>query len=165
MWEDGKVGKWESGKVGRWEGESRREIQCILIICLLLKFLSAMEIINSHRQLRVYQKAFDKAMDIYAISSSFPKEEIYSLTDQFRRSSRSVCSNIAEAFRRRKYPKSFSSKLNESEAEAAETQNWLDFALKCEYITKESHLQLDTAYEDIIGMLVIMQKHPEKWGI
>jgi four helix bundle protein len=88
-----------------------------------------MELITSHRELRVYQKAFEKAMDIFVISKSFPKEEIYSLTDPFRRSSRSVCSTVAEAFRRRKYPKSFSSKLNESEAEAAETQNWLDFAL------------------------------------
>ena len=123
-----------------------------------------MELINSHRELRVYQKAFEKAMDIFVISKCFPKEEIYSLTDQIRRSSRSVCSNTAEAFRRRKYPKSFLSKLNESEAEAAETQNWLDFALKCGYITEESHQTINAAYEEIIGMLVSMQKHPEKWG-
>ena len=123
-----------------------------------------MELITSHRELRVYQKAFEKAMDIFVISKSFPKEEIYSLTDQIRRSSRSVCSNISEAFRRRKYPKSFSSKLNESEAEAAETQNWLDFALKCGYITEQSHQTINTAYEEIIGMLVSMQKHPEKWA-
>lgn len=123
-----------------------------------------MELINSHRELRVYQKAFEKAMDIFVVSKCFPKEEIYSLTDQIRRSSRSVCSNTAEAFRRRKYPKSFSSKLNESEAEAAETQNWLDFALKCGYITEESHQTINAAYEEIIGMLVSMQKHPEKWG-
>ena len=123
-----------------------------------------MELITSHRELRVYQKAFEKAMDIFVISKSFPKEEIYSLTDQIRRSSRSVCSNVAEAFRRRKYPKSFSSKLNESEAEAAETQNWLDFALKCGYITEQSHQTINAAYEEIIGMLVSMQKHPEKWG-
>jgi four helix bundle protein len=122
-----------------------------------------MELITSHRELRVYQKAFEKAMDIFVISKSFPKEEIYSLTDPFRRSSRSVCSNISEAFRRRKYPKSFSSKLNESEAEAAETQNWLDFALKCGYITEQSHQKINTSYEEIIGMLVSMQIHPEKW--
>lgn len=115
-----------------------------------------MEIINSHRQLKVYQKAFEKAMEIFTLSRKFPKEETYSLTDQIRRSSRSVCSNIAEAFRRRKYPKSFSSKLNESEAEAAETQNWLDFALKCGYIDEEIHQELDEAYENIIGMLVNM---------
>ncbi len=124
-----------------------------------------MELINSHRKLRVYQKAFEKSMEIYVLSRAFPKEELYSLTDQIRRSSRSICSNISEAFRRRKYPKSFSSKLNESEAEAAETQNWLDFALKCNYIDTETHDRLDQAYEEIIGMLVLMQKHPDKWSI
>jgi four helix bundle protein len=93
-----------------------------------------MEIIKSHRDLRVYQKAFENAMDIFHLSKNFPKEELYSLTDQVRRSSRSVCANIAEAFRKRKYPKAFSLKLNESEAEAAETQNWLDFALECCYL-------------------------------
>jgi len=124
-----------------------------------------METINSHKQLKVYQKAFDKAMEIFSISKKFPKEETYSLTDQIRRSSRSVCSNIAEAFRRRKYPKSFSSKLNESEAEAAETQNWLYFALKFGYLEADVHREVDEEYEKIIGMLVTMQKHPEKWGI
>ena len=78
-----------------------------------------MEIIKTHRELKVYQLAFNNAMTIYKISKGFPKEEIYSLTDQIRRSSRSVAANISEAFRRRKYPKSFSNKLNESEAEAA----------------------------------------------
>ena len=124
-----------------------------------------MEIIKSHRELNVYKIAFTSAMKIYTASKTFPKEETYSLTDQIRRSSRSVCSNIAEAFRRRKYPKSFSSKLNESEAEAAETQNWLDFALECNYITIETHQLIDNEFENIIGMLVNMQRLPEKWGI
>ena len=124
-----------------------------------------MELIKTHRELRVYQKAFEMAMKIFEITKRFPKEEMYSLTDQIRRSSRSVCSNIAEAFRRRKYPKSFSSKLNESEAESAETQNWLDFSLACGYITREELKQLDIAYDEIIGMLVIMQKDPNKWSI
>lgn len=124
-----------------------------------------MEIIKSHRELNVYKLAFTNAMKIYTASKILPKEETYSLTDQIRRSSRSVCSNIAEAFRRRKYPKSFSSKLNESEAEAAETQNWLDFALECNYVTIETHQLIDKEYENIIGMLVNMQRHPEKWGI
>ena len=124
-----------------------------------------MEKITTHRQLNVYNQSFEAAMKIYRISKSFPKEEIYSLTDQIRRSSRSVCANIAEAFRRRKYPKSFSNKLNESESEAAETQNWFDFSLECKYITKNDHAKLDTEYENIIGMLVNMQKHPEKWSI
>jgi four helix bundle protein len=124
-----------------------------------------MEIIKSHKELKVYQKAFESAMKIFNQSRSFPKEEVYSLTDQIRRSSRSVCANIAEAFRRRKYPRSFSSKLNESEAEAAETQNWLDFCLKCSYIDDVFYNELYLAYNDIIGMLVNMQKSPEKWGI
>lgn len=131
-----------------------------------------MEKIKSHRKLKVYQKAFEAARQIYRITKSFPKEETYSLTDQIRRSSRSVCANIAEAFRRRKYPKSFSNKLNESEAEAAETQNWLDFGLDCGYIRKKVQKQLDMEYNNldmeynnILGMLVNMQKHPEKWSI
>jgi four helix bundle protein len=124
-----------------------------------------LEKIKSHRELKVYQKAFDAAMAIYMISKKFPKEETYSLTDQIRRSSRSVSSNISEAFRRRKYPKSFSNKLNESEAEAAETQNWLDFSLACNYISQEMYSKLDQEYENIIGMLVIMQKQTEKWSI
>ncbi|HNX67677.1 MAG TPA: four helix bundle protein [Bacteroidales bacterium] len=124
-----------------------------------------MEIIKNHRELRVYKKSFVTAMEIFTLSKTFPKEELYSLTDQIRRSSRSVSSNIAEAFRRRKYPKSFSSKLNESEAEAAETQNWLDFSLKCGYLSPEAYKDLDNAYDEIIGMLVQMQKNPEKWSI
>ncbi|MEI7597373.1 MAG: four helix bundle protein [Bacteroidota bacterium] len=124
-----------------------------------------MELIRSHKELRVYQRAFDAAMAIFYLTRSFPREETYSLTDQIRRSSRSVASNIAEAFRRRKYPKSFSSKLNESEAEAAETQNWLDFALKCGYVQEESYRSLFQDYEDIIGMLVLMQRFPEKWKV
>ncbi|WP_372933371.1 four helix bundle protein [Mariniphaga sediminis] len=124
-----------------------------------------MEKIKSHRELKVYQKAFDAAMAIYMMSKNFPKEETYSLTDQIRRSSRSVSSNISEAFRRQKYPKSFSNKLNESEAEAAEAQNWLDFSLACNYISQEMYSKLDQEYENIIGMLVIMQKQTEKWSI
>jgi len=124
-----------------------------------------MDLIRSHRELKVYQKAFAAAMEIYRLTKSFPKEELYSLTDQIRRSSRSVCGNIAEAFRRRKYPKSFCSKLNESECEAGETQNWLDFALECGYIKKEIHDRLDQEYENIIGMLVNMQKNQVKWSI
>ena len=124
-----------------------------------------MEKIKSHRNLKVYQAAFETAMKIYHLSKGFPKEETYSLTDQIRRSSRSVCANISEAFRKRKYPNSFSNKLNESEAEAAETQNWLDFSLACNYISKEVHTSLDLQYENILGMLVNMQKSPEKWSI
>ena len=113
----------------------------------------------------VYKKSFEVAMKIFVLSRSFPKDEAYSLTDQIRRSSRSVSSNISEAFRRRKYPKSFVNKLNESEAEAAETQNWLDFAIAYKYISQDEYKELDEEYENIIGMLVNMQRYPEKWSI
>ena len=124
-----------------------------------------MEIIKSHKEMKVYQKAFEKAMEIFEITKNFPKEETYALTDQIRRCSRSVCSNIAEAFRRRRYLKIFCLKLNESEGEAAETQNWLDFSLACNYINKSTYTKLYSEYEEIIGMLVNMQKSPEKWKL
>lgn len=124
-----------------------------------------MSVIKSHRDLIVYQKAFDCAMEIFEVSGKFPKEEIYSLTDQIRRSSRSVCANIAEAFRRRKYPKSFVSKLNESEAEVAETQNWIDFAKKCQYLDDNTHKNIDLACDEIIKMLVSMQINHDKWSL
>jgi len=91
--------------------------------------------IATHKDLRVYQASFQAAMAIYQLSKSFPPEEKFSLTDQVRRSSRSVCANLAEAFRKRRYPKNFVSKLSDCEAEAAETHVWLDFALACDYVT------------------------------
>ncbi|MDP1725413.1 MAG: four helix bundle protein [Bacteroidota bacterium] len=124
-----------------------------------------MNIVKSHRELRVYIRSFELSMEIFMLTKKFPNEEIYSLTDQIRRSSRSVSSNIAEAFRRRKYPKSFGSKLNESEAESAETQNWLDYALACDYINQTDHKKIDDGYGEILGMLVKMQQTPEKWSI
>lgn len=119
--------------------------------------------IRSHKDLEVYQLAFDASMKIFEISKIFPKEETYSLTDQIRRSSRSVCSNLAEAFRRRKYPKSFISKLTDSEGEAAETQVWLDYSLKCDYINKNIYDNLSETYDRIIGKLVNMSLQSEKW--
>ena len=119
--------------------------------------------IRSHNDLDVYKLAFESAMKIFNLTKSFPKEEKYSLTDQIRRSSRSVCSNLAEAFRARKYPKSFVSKLSCSEGEAAETQVWLDFSLKCNYINKETYNALYHQYANILGKLVNMSLHPENW--
>ena len=119
--------------------------------------------IRSHKDLDVYKMAFEAAMKIFEVSKGFPIEERYSLTDQIRRASRSVCSNLAEAFRKRKYPKAFVSKLSDSEAESAETQVWLDFALKCQYINLEIHQDLFQTYENIIGKLVNMSLNPEKW--
>lgn len=120
--------------------------------------------IRTHRDLEVYKLAFSAAMEIFEISKRFPKEETFSLTDQIRRSSRSVCGNLAEAFRKRRYPKSFVFKLSDAEGEAAETQNWLDFSLKCLYITESEYKALDETYENIIGKLVNMSLHPENWA-
>lgn len=93
-----------------------------------------MKLIKSHRELEVYQMAFNAAMEIFNLTKKFPAEERFSLTDQIRRSSRSVCSNISEAFRKRRYPKSFVLKLSDAESEATETQSWLEFSLACKYI-------------------------------
>jgi len=120
--------------------------------------------IRTHKELETYQLAFKAAVEIFNLSKNFPKEEKYSLTDQIRRSSRSVCANLAEAFRKRKYPKHFVSKLSDSEAEGAETQVWIDFAFEFDYITKEQFDMLNDKYEKIIGKLVNMATHPEKWG-
>jgi four helix bundle protein len=103
-------------------------------------------------------------MEIFELTRSFPKEELYSLTDQIRRSSRSVSANLAEAFRKRKYPKSFIAKLSDSEAEAAETQVWLDYALACNYTDSKCHEALFSKYDNILGKLVNMALHPEKWS-
>lgn len=107
--------------------------------------------------------AFKAAMNIFELSGGFPKEERYSLTDQIRRASRSVCANTAEGFRNRKNPKHFISKLSDAESEAAETQTWLDFSLKCGYINQSDYTELDETYEHIIGKLVNMSLQPEKW--
>lgn len=120
--------------------------------------------IRSHKELEVYKLSFNAAMRIFEISKRFPKEETYSLTDQIRRSSRSVCGNIAEGFRKRRYPKAFVSKISDSEGEAAETQIWLDFANSCKYITSDEHKELYETYENIIGKLVNMSLHPENWS-
>lgn len=120
--------------------------------------------IRTHKDLEVFQLAFNVAMEIFKISKRFPKEETYSMTDQIRRSSRSVCSNLAEAFRKRRYPKLFISKLSDSESESAETQTWLDFSLSCAYITVKEHQGLYETYDYIIGKLVNMSLHPENWS-
>jgi four helix bundle protein len=93
--------------------------------------------LKGYRDLKVYQLAYKAAMEIFELSKLFPKEEKYSLTDQIRRSSRSVAANIAEGFRKRQYPKMFVSKLADADGEATETQVWLDFARDCQYLSPE----------------------------
>ncbi len=119
--------------------------------------------IRSHKELDTYNMAFNAAMTIFEITKSLPADEKYSLTDQIRRSSRSVRSNLAEAFRKRKYPKSFVTKLSDSEGEAAETLVWLDFSLKCNYIDAKTYQELTENYDKILGKLVTMSLQPEKW--
>jgi len=117
--------------------------------------------IRSHRDLEVYQMAFECAMEIFEISKSFPKEETYSLTVQIRRASRSVCTNISEGFRKRRYPKSFIAKPVDAEGETAESQVWLEFAERCRYISKEDAQRISAKYDIIIGKLVTMENQPE----
>ncbi len=114
--------------------------------------------ISSARDLEVYKLAFDSAMEIFEISKRFPKEEQYSLTDQMRRSSRSVCANLAEGWRKRRYKAVFVNKLTDSEQEAGETQTWLEFALKCKYINNATFKRLDEKYEHIFAMLITMER-------
>src|SRR5690349_5235080 len=102
-------------------------------------------------------------MELFRLGKQFPKEEMYSLTDQMRRSSRSVAGGISEAWRRRRYVAAFVNKLNEAEAEAAETQTWIGFALNCEYMDQETAIRMKSAYDEILRMLVSMQQNADLW--
>ena len=117
----------------------------------------------SFKDLKVYQTAFSLAMEIFEITKSFPKEEKYSLTDQIRRSSRSVCTNIAEGYRKRRYPKHFISKMTDADGEASETSAWIDFAFSCKYITKDIKDSLNERYDEVGRMLGGMANNPEKF--
>ena len=119
--------------------------------------------IQSHRELEVYQLAFAAAMRIFEFSKTFPREECYSLTDQIRRASRSVCANLTEAWRKRRYRKAFLSKLNDAEAEAAEVQTWIEFAVKCNYLDAEIRRELYRVYDQVLGKLVNMFNRPDPW--
>lgn len=121
--------------------------------------------ITSHKDLRVYQRSFDLGMQVFEITKRFPTDEKYSLSDQVRRSARSVSGNIAEAWRKRRYPKSFIAKLTDSEGEAAETQVWLDYALACGYLDEETHSNMVNEYDQLLGMLVTMIIKPDQWSL
>ena len=123
-----------------------------------------MEIIKTHKDLVVYQLSFSSSMEIFSLTKSFPREELYSLTSQILRSSRSVSANLAEAFRKRRYEKAFVSKLSDCEAEAAETQVWLDYALECGYLSETIYKKLFNDYDKILGKLVVMIRSPQKWS-
>jgi four helix bundle protein len=119
--------------------------------------------IRSVRELEVYKLAFDTAMEIFEISKSFLKEETYSLIDQVRKSSRSVCTSISEGWRKRRYKAMFVNKLSDAAQEAAETQTWLEFALACRYIDKGTFKELDDRYEHIFAMLFTMEQKADSF--
>lgn len=123
------------------------------------------EKIHRHTDLEVYRLCFDTAMRIFDVSKAFPREEIYSLTDQVRRSSRSVCANLAEAWRKRRYEAHFISKISDAEAEAAETQVWIEFAVACGYLHRDTAAALFKAYEQALRTMVGMIPHSETWII
>ncbi|WP_134088833.1 four helix bundle protein [Olivibacter sp. XZL3] len=118
---------------------------------------------GSFKELRVYQLAYAAARKIFLLSKSFPKEETYALTDQIRRSSRSVCANIGEGYRKRIYPKHFVTKMSDADGEATETTIWLDFALDCGYIVHDDFNNLQDTYSEIGKMLNAMINNPNRF--
>lgn len=121
--------------------------------------------IRSFKELRVWQNAMDLAMRVFELTKTFPVSERYSLTDQFRRASRSVAANTAEAWRKRRYPAAFVAKLNDAESEAAETQTWVEFSRRCGYLAPIDAEDLDRRCEEILGQIVKMIERPGDWTI
>ena len=121
--------------------------------------------VKHFRDLDVYQNALATGLRVYELTKRFPAEEKYSLADQIQRSSRSVCANIAEVWRKRRYQAAFVSKLSDAESEAAETQVHIEFAMRHGYVSEVEFRETDSAYERILGQLVKMIEHPEKWLI
>ncbi len=117
------------------------------------------------QELFAYKKSIELSMRIFQISKSFPKEEIYSLTDQIRRSSRSVSAAIAEAYRKRNYPRHFGSKLTDADAENSETQVWLEYAFRCEYILEEDFEKLNVESDEVGRLINYMILNPGKFGV
>ena len=118
----------------------------------------------SFKTLLAYQKGFALAMDIFHLVKTFPKSEMFSLTSQITRSSRSVCSNIAEGYRKRQYPKHFVSKMSDADSENSETQLWLDFALACNYITEVERKEYQERSEEIGKLINYMMNNPNKFN-
>lgn len=122
-------------------------------------------LVRGYRDLKVYHAAFEAAMEIFKVSKRFPVEERYSLTDQIRRSSRSVCANLGEAWRKRRYEATFIAKISDGQAEATETQIWLEFAVKCQYLDPETGRNLYCIYDKVLGQLVNIIKNSSHWII
>ena len=119
---------------------------------------------KSVKETTVYKKGFELAMEIFQVSKSFPKEETYSLTDQVRRSSRSVCICLQEAYRKKRYPAHFISKVTDSDMENSETSGWLDFALACNYISQNQFEKLNIKNVEIGKLLNHMINNPDKYN-
>jgi four helix bundle protein len=119
--------------------------------------------LTRHTDLEVYNMAFKSAMQIFEFSKAFPKEETYSLTDQVRRSSRSVCANLAEGWRKCRYENHFIAKLSDAEMEAGETQSWLEFCVSCHYLKRDQARPIYRSYDSITKMLITMVRNPDPW--
>jgi four helix bundle protein len=144
------LGRWEVKKEKHWDVKEHMNIQ-------------RKSDLKHFRDLEVYQKAFQASMQIFSITKSFPAEEKFALVDQIRRSSRSVCTNLAESWRKRKYPAVFKNKLTDAMQEASETQSWLEFCSACGYMNEDVFLKMDAEYELIIPMLNAMEKNADKF--
>ena len=123
------------------------------------------KVVSNYKDLKVFQNAMDLCMEIFWLTKSFPSEERYSLSDQVRRSSRSVCANIGEAWRKRRYKAAFVSKLSDAEAEACETEVWIEIAFRCKYLERNVSIDLQDKCDHITAQLVLMMEHPEQWSL
>src|SRR2546426_7212051 len=126
---------------------------------------TAMSLVRYYRELDVYQNGMNLAMKVFELTKHWPSEERFNLTDQIRRSSRSVCTNLAEAWRKRRYKAAFVAKLSDSETEAAETQVSAEIAMRCRYWDEKTFREIDQSYEKVLGQIVKMADQPEKWLI
>jgi len=162
-WMSGRADEWRSGRADVWRSGGADERTSGGCEDRVLEWVSNRMAIDHFRELRVYQQSFKAAMRIFELSKTWPSHERYSLTSQIRRSARAVSSNIAEAWAKRRYPQHFISKLTDSDAEAAETQGWLDYALACGYLSQADFEDLNERYFAISGGLVKMMTDPARW--
>ena len=156
-------GVWASLRVGEWASRRKGEGANKLGTASDTSENNVMKSIRHFRDLDVYQGAMALVMRVFELAKYFPSEERYALTDQIRRSSRSVCANLAEAWRKRRYQAAFVSKLNDAEAEAAETQVHIEIALRHNYLSRETFEELDDAYDKILGQIVKMIDQSDRW--
>ncbi len=158
----GETGKWGIGETEKGETMEENEENPV---STHLSTITPKLRISTYRDLDVYKMAMEGAVRIFELTKTFPSEEKFSLVDQIRRSSRSVCANISEAWRKRRYEAAFVSKLSDAETEAAETQVWAEMAFRCGYWKEETFLEIDRHYDQIMGKLIRMMDNPQPWLI